>query len=298
MNKNIIVSSADDNYFNLLLELIASIKKNNNNQYDIGILNTGLSPENIDILKTSNVQISNAVWNVKVPKYKILGRDHLKNQVARFFLDDYFPGYENYIWMDSDMWINDFHEFELYKKGSEKSGFAITPQVDRAYHQLMNIKWLGIFPIKINSINYKNISKSISRKIGREFASYATLNAGCFSYNYKFEGMKIIRQNLILASQKGRIFGSDQVALCLSIFKDKIGAELLPSYCNWMCDYHLPNFSLKSQKFVEPYLPNNPIACMHLAGMNEDRTSNKSHLIQTIEGEKISISLRFNLHLD
>ena len=295
MKKNLIVSSADDKYFDLLIELINSIKTSNKDDlYDIAVLSIGLSDKNQKILKDLNINFKDPIWNVKVPSYKILGRDHLKTQVARFFLDDYFPGYENYIWMDSDIWINDFQGFELYLKGSEKSGFAITPQVDRAYHKLMHIKWFGIFPIKINSINYKNISKSISRRVGREFAAYATLNAGCFSYNYKFEGMKIIRKNLQQASQKGRIFGSDQVALCLSVFRDKIGAELLPAYCNWMCDYHLPKYSLKSKRFVEPYLPHNPIACMHLAGMNDDRFSNKSHSIQTIEGEKIMLKLRFN----
>ena len=299
MKKNLIVSSADDKYFDLLIDLIKSIKINNqDDSYDISVLSIGLSNANKQILKDLNINFKDPVWNIKVPSYKILGRDHLKTQVSRFFLDDYFPGYENYIWMDSDIWINNFQQFELYVRGAEKSGFAITPQVDRAYHKLIDIKWFGIFPIKINSINYKNISRSISRRVGREFASYATLNAGCFSYNYKFKGMKIIRKNLTIASQKGRIFGSDQVALCLSIFRDKVESELLPAYCNWMCDYHLPNYSLKSKQFVEPYLPHNPIACIHLAGMNEDRFSNKLHSVKTIEGEKITKSLRFNPHPD
>ena len=297
MKKNLIVSSADDKYFDLLVGLIYSVKANNQDEfYDIAVLSIGLSETNKKILNDLNVSFKEPIWNINVPNYKILGRDHLKTQVARFFLDDYFPGYENYIWMDSDMWINDFETFKLYVKGSEKSGFSITPQVDRAYHQLINIKWFGMFPIKINSINYKNISKSISRSVGRDFASYATLNAGCFAYNYKFQGMKTIRNNLVQASQKGRIFGSDQVALCLSVFRDNIGAELLPAYCNWMCDYHMPHYSSKSKKFVEPYIPHNPIACIHLAGMNEDRFTNKLHSIKTIEGQKTEMNLKFNLY--
>ena len=299
MKKNLIVSSADNKYFDLLLGLINSVKANSKYEsYDIAVLSIGLSKENQQILSNLNIPFTDPIWNVQVPQYKILGRNHLKTQVARFFLDDYFPGYQNYIWMDSDMWINDFEVFELYVKGSEKSGFAITPQVDRAYHRLMNIKWFGMFPIKINSINYKNISRSISRSTGRKFAAYATLNAGCFAYNYKFEGMKIIRSNLKQASQKGRIFGSDQVALCLSVFRDKISAELLPAYCNWMCDSHMPHYSIKLKKFVEPYLPHNPIACIHLAGMNEDRFHNKQHLVKLIEGGNMEMNLKFNSHLD
>jgi lipopolysaccharide biosynthesis glycosyltransferase len=55
MNKNLIVSSADDNYFKLLLELIYSIKINNKNDYDIAILDTGLSLENINNFEKSIV---------------------------------------------------------------------------------------------------------------------------------------------------------------------------------------------------------------------------------------------------
>lgn len=297
MKKNLIVSSADNKYFKLLLELINSLRSNSQSEeYEIAVLSINLSHENLKELNDLNIQYKEPIWNIKVPEYKILGRDHLKTQVSRFFLDEYFPGYENYIWMDSDMWVNSFEEFDLYRKGSEGKGFAITPQVDRAYHQLINIKWFGPFPKKINSINYKNISKSISLKAGREYAGYATLNAGCFAYNKNYEGMSIIRKNLQIASLKGRIFGSDQVALCLSVFRDKIEVELLPSYCNWMCDYHLPKFSEDLKKFVEPYLPNNPIGCMHLAGMDSDRFDRSiRHSIETTLGQKKELSLRFNL---
>lgn len=296
MKKNLIVSSADNKYFKLLCELINSIKFENKDQnYDIAVLSINLSNENLEILNNLSIQYKEPVWNVKVPKYKIQGRDHLKTQVSRFYLEEYFPGYENYIWMDSDIWINSFDEFKLYERGSSTAGFAITPQVDRAYHQLVNIKWIGPFPSKINSINYKNISKSISFKEGRNYAGYLTLNAGCFSYNKNFDGMNIIRKNLEKAALKGRIFGSDQVALCLSVFRDKIITELLPSYCNWMCDFHLPKYSLSSKKFVEPYIPNNPIACMHLAGMDRDRFNDSIlHTIQSLEGNKLDLSLRFN----
>ena len=296
MKKNLIVTSSDEKYFYLLRELINSIiTKDINNIYDIAVLDTGLSNENLEELKNNdNIQIKNAIWNIEVPKYKILGRDHLKTQVARFFLDDYFPGYENYIWMDSDIWVNSLEEFQLYLNGSENFGFAITPQVDRAYHKSINIKWLGPMPIKINSINYKNISRSISRKIGIIYAGYNTLNAGCFSYNYKFKEMNIIRNNLKESSSKGRIFGSDQVALALSLYRDKIEMQLLPSYCNWLCDFKLPIYSLKQKKFVEPYIPNTPIACMHLAGMDLDRFNfNVKHDIKTMEGGTTQLSLRF-----
>jgi len=120
------------------------------------------------------------------------------------------------------------------------------------------------------------------------------LNAGCFSYNINFKGMKNLRNNLDKSSQKGRVFGSDQVALALTQYEDKIKFELLPAYCNWLCETVFPKFSKKINKFVEPFIPNSPIAIMHLAGLDEDRKIERIyHEINTLEGETIKKSLRF-----
>ena len=115
--------------------------------------------------KQKNIQILECKWDIDVPSYKVRGREYLKAQFSRFFLDLYFPGYENYIWMDSDTWIACPNTFDYYVQGSNQRGFAITPQVDRASPKLVNIKWFMNIPSKINSINFKNISKSISKDL-------------------------------------------------------------------------------------------------------------------------------------
>ena len=92
MNKKIIVSSSDEKYFNLINELFSSIKLNGLlNEYDFGILDTGLNSDQKILLKDSGAIIIEAKWNSKVPNYKVRSRDHLKTQFARAFLPDYFP---------------------------------------------------------------------------------------------------------------------------------------------------------------------------------------------------------------
>ena len=291
--KNLIVSSADQKYSHLLFELYKSLGTILD-YCDFAIFDCGLKKETIEFFKKNNVQIKKPEWEFQIPSYKIRGREYLKVQFSRFFMENYFPGYNNYIWLDSDTWINCKDSFDLYIQGSNKTGFAITPQVDRAYKKLIDIRWFLNFPTKINSINYKNITKSISTKLGKKYAGYATLNAGCFSYNINFKGMKNLRNNLDKSSQKGRVFGSDQVALALTQYEDKIKFELLPAYCNWLCETVFPKFSTKINKFVEPFIPNSPIAIMHLAGLDEDRKIERIyHEINTLEGETIKKSLRF-----
>lgn len=291
--KNLIVSSSDQKYSHLLVELYKSLGSILG-YCDFAILDCGLERHTIEFFNKNNVQIKKPRWEFQIPSYKIRGREFLKVQFSRFFMENYFPGYDNYIWLDSDTWINCKDSFDLYIQGSNKSGFAITPQVDRSYKKLIDIRWFLNFPKKINSINYKNITKSISTKLGKKYAGYATLNAGCFSYNVNFDGMKKLRNNLDKSSKKGRVFGSDQVALALTLYEDEVKFELLPAYCNWLCETIFPKFSKKINKFVEPFIPNSPIAIMHLAGLDEDRKIEKNyHEIETLEGETIRKTLRF-----
>ena len=292
----IIVSSADSKYFFLLKELFLSLDRSGIlSDYQFSILDTGLTKEQKNFFLDNSVIIKEAIWNTPVPKFKILGRENLKTQVARAYLPNYFENYKLYIWLDADMWLNDIESFYFYEKGALNDKLTIVPQSDRAYVKNANVEWLFGFPKKIKTINYKNISKSISRSLGRKYAFHSTLNAGAFAINDNVNIWKCFQKNIKLAAKKGRIFGTDQVALALSIYEDGLPSEFLPSYCNWMCEFNMPKFDNKKNQFVEPYIPNNPIALVHLAGLDDIR-QDKNILsdIETIDGLHIKKSLRYN----
>ena len=293
----IIVSSADSKYFFLLKELFLSLDKSGIlSDYQFSILDTGLTEEQRFFFLDNSVIIKEAIWNTPVPKFKILGRDNLKTQVARAYLPDYFEDYKLYIWLDADMWLNDIKSFNLYEKGAFNNKLTIVPQSDRAYVKNANVEWLFGFPKKIKTINYKNISKSISKSLGRKYAFHSTLNAGAFAINDNVNIWKCFQKNIKLAAKKGRIFGTDQVALALSIYEDGLPSEFLPAYCNWMCEFNMPKFDSENGQFVEPYIPNHPIALVHLAGLDDIRLDkNILSDVETLDGLQIKKSLRFNV---
>jgi len=293
----IIVSSADSKYFFLLKELFLSLDKSGIlSDYQFSILDTGLTEEQRIFFLDHSVIIKEAIWNTSVPKFKILGRDNLKTQVARAYLPDYFEDYKLYIWLDADMWLNDIKSFNLYEKGAFNNKLTIVPQSDRAYVKNANVEWLFGFPKKIKTINYKNISKSISKSLGRKYAFHSTLNAGAFAINDNVNIWQCFQKNIKLAAKKGRIFGTDQVALALSIYEDGLPSEFLPAYCNWMCEFNMPKFDSENDQFVEPYIPNHPIALVHLAGLDDIRLDkNILSDVETLDGLQIKKSLRFNV---
>ena len=94
MKKNAIISLADSNYFELLQELIDSIKAHEKSKtVSICVLDAGLTAEQSKILKQKVHSIKKAEWDIEVPGYKVAGKEWLKSQVSRAFLTNYFNQY-------------------------------------------------------------------------------------------------------------------------------------------------------------------------------------------------------------
>ena len=86
MKSQAIVTLADCNYFDLLLELISSIKQfEQSNNVSICVLDAGLRNDQIQKLNNKVEIIKKANWDIKVPKFKVLGKEWLKAKSLELF---------------------------------------------------------------------------------------------------------------------------------------------------------------------------------------------------------------------
>tara|TARA_B100001245_G_scaffold160775_1_gene121076 strand:+ start:133 stop:1032 length:900 start_codon:yes stop_codon:yes gene_type:complete len=298
MKENVIVSLADSNYFELLNELIDSIKRfDESKNVAICILDAGLTEDQKLKLSQKVDDIKSAEWDIKVPAFKVMGKEWLKSQVSRAFLPKYFPGYEKYLWIDADAWVNKWEALDLYFKGSNANKLAISTSADRSYGRVLRADWLIGSIAKVKSQNYKHAKSSgFSETVARKIALMPHLNIGVFCLNADAPHWVVWQKNLKQALSSGKIFGSEQVAMNIAIYVDDLEIEILPAYCNWTHIYRL-KFDTVNNTFVEPYLPNHEIGIIHLAGKTSDVVRfNKNHLseIKTLEGKIIKKSLRFS----
>jgi len=301
MKNNTIVSLADSNYFDLLNELVDSILKfPEGKEVDICILDAGLSDEQKKILSNKVKEIKKAEWDIEVPGYKVGQKEWLKSQVSRAFLPKYFPGYKKYLWIDCDAWVQDWSSVELYFKACESGKLGITQTMGPGYRIMSKVKWLFGKVAVIKSQNFKHaISSKIGTENARKLAFAPHINIGVFSLEENSPCWKNWQKNLTKTLSSGKIFGSEGLAINMSVYIDEIETEFLPLNCNWIASNLLPRYDEQKQYFVEPFLPNTKIGIMHLAaGLwkdGKDMRIDKSVQIdvKTLSKKTISKSLRF-----
>ena len=302
MKTNAIVSLADEKYFDLLIELIDSIKKKpESKDTAICVLDAGMNDSQREQLKNKVDEVAKAEWDIEVSNLKVMGKEWLKSQVSRAFLPKYFPKYEKYLWIDCDAWVNDWNSIDLYFKACNDGKLGITQTMGPGYRVMSKVKWIYGKLAIIKSQNFKHaIASNIDINNARKLAFAPHINIGTFSLEKNSKCWEIWQKNLRKTLSAGNIFGSEGLAINISVYIDEVNTEFLPLNCNWIASNLLPKYDEKNQTFVEPFLPNNKIGIMHLAAGiwkdNEDMRLNKNIKIdiQTLTGKILNKSLRFN----
>ncbi len=301
MKKNVIVSLADANYFPLIEELIDSIKRfQESENIAICILDAGLNDNQKKKLANKVDEIKSAEWDIKVPNHKINGKEWLKSQVSRAFLPKYFPNYEKYLWIDCDAWVNDWQSIDLYFRACDNGKLGITQTLGPGYKITSKVNWLFGKLAIIKSQNFKHAIKSkIPYDKARKLAFAPHINIGVFSLEKNSIGWESWQNNLKKTLQAGNIFGSEGLAINMSVYIDDLETEFLPLNCNWITSNLLPKYDEKNNTFVEPYLPNNKIGILHLAagiwknGIDMRLDKSIEIEIKTLTNKKVFKSLRY-----
>jgi len=269
--KILIVTGADHNYFPLMREMIYSIKKfPQAGQFHFAVLDGGLDREDLKWLRKNVNHIHAPEWPSETAKKKAQGKNYLKSCVCRPWINTYFPGYDLYIWMDADTWVQDWSAIELFIKGAEHGKLAASGQVDRGYPRSTRIKWFGPFPIKLSGFYFSNAKRAFGHDIAKELYPYHVLQAGVFALRGDAKHWDHWQNLVLKAVKRGKVFTAEQLTMGVMCHLDGLPVEILPAWCNWLCEF-APPFDKAKGIFVEPYLPHHPIGIMHISGYDEMR---------------------------
>lgn len=292
-----IVSFADASYFPLLYELIVSIQQNvSRERYAISVLDAGLTDQQLKKIEPYVQCVTSPEWDLpNLPWYK-KRKPVQKAFTCLPFLPRYFPGYDVYLWLDADCWVADACALDLFVQGANRGRLAICPSLDRSYTPGQFIEWVAYRPYRVRTFLYKHARRAFGRQIATEMALFPELNTGVFALHRDAPHWEVWADWMKRAARKSRIYGIDQLAVAMMIYKDQLPVELLPAWCNWLCAYSLPIVDAGSGQFLEPNLPHHPIGVVHLAGLDDARANpDATTVLRTTDDGHVARSLRYEL---
>jgi hypothetical protein len=279
----LLVSAADSAYFPLLRDMVASVRALDAD-VAIGILDVGLDTDQRQWLAPRVSHLIRPEWDIDFP-----GRERTpevrKAQFARPFLPRHFPGYETYLWIDADAWLQDWRALELYTAAAGAGRLAITPEIDRAYKR--HYKRPKLFG---TTLAWKNYREAFGWRAADRLGRNPIVNCGVFALRGDAPHWDAWGRLLARAARRTRFFFIEQTALNYAIFAEHLPVDFLPAYCNWMPGDAAPAFDGERGLFVEPYSPHEPIGIMHLAGREQ-----KSHVFRLprLDGGTVETVLRY-----
>jgi hypothetical protein len=280
----LVASGADRAYFPLLRDTVLSIRANRQNAA-IGVLDLGLDGEHRDWLSARVSHIVHPSWDLEFP-YRTRMPETFKAQVARPFLRRHFPGYEMYLWIDADAWVQDGRVIDIYVSAAGHDKLAITPEIDRAYKRhYKRPKPFGW------TLAWKNYREAFGWRAADRLGRNPMVNCGVFALHRDAPHWDVWARLLAGVLQRTRFFFAEQVALNYAIFAEHLPVNFLPAYCNWMPGDAPPAFDARRGLFVEPYAPYEAIGVMHLAGPEQ-----KNHVfrLDRLDGGIVETSLRYS----
>lgn len=280
-----IATAADAGYFPLLRDLVTSIRdKAQGRQVPLSVLDIGLAAEHVTWLEGQGAKVVAPGWDVTFPSMETTPRV-LRAQVSRPFLPKHFPGYDIYLWIDADAWVQDWRVIELYLSVAQQGELAIAAEIDRAYKR--HYKRPKVFGW---TLTYKCYRTAFGWRVAERLGRNPMLNVGVFALRADAPHWDVWIRLLTEVLQRTRFVFVEQIALNYGIFALHLPTNILPAYCNWMVGDAAPAYDAERRCFVEPYAPYEPLGVVHLAGADQ---KDKEFVLRRRGGGEIRTRLRY-----
>jgi len=278
--RTLLVTTANEAYVPLLRGLVGSLQQLNPLPYTaLACFDLGLSASSRAWIEHYAAHVVTPDWDLPVAAQLREKQPELRALTVRPFLPRYFPGYDVYLWIDTDTWVQERFALEWYIEGASRGALAATPQVHHAYRQTVTgLNW-----------RMQRMHTYFGKEAAQRLMWETYVNAGVFALPAGAPHWTIWAKhfNAGLKASNGMLC-CDQTALNYAMWTHQLPFQPLTALCNWLCHLALPRFDASTQRLCEPAIPGQPIGIVHLLADTKDVTIEVG-----TEGGSRKMSLRF-----
>ena len=177
--------------------------------------------------------------------------------LARPFLREAFPGYDVYVWLDADTWIQGGAALAGLIEAAEARGAALVREDDPSYRSNLGLfLWKG----KHYLLGYGAL-RAARLLLRRQ------VNNGVFAMRADAPHWAVWRRLYQEAlTRTGLAAPHDQFALNATAYLHGLETAFLPATFNWICDLARPWWDAEAHAYCTPDASRRPIRVVHLAG--------------------------------
>jgi len=256
----IIISGCDAKFYPFMDAALQSLRALNlHERAAFGILDLGLTPEQVAALQAWGCTVHKAQWTLDVPESE--RKSYMVGLVARTTLRDDFPGHEIYLWFDADAWAQTPEFFDELVEGARSKGVAIIRENGTGYKRdwLYNRWWYGHMMAGYGVFNGLKVAYKPAINIG----IVALRNDAPHWQAWRDDYQRII-------NCRGKI-NLDQHAFNAMIELHGFSSHEAPARNNWICTLSPPHWDPQRKLFCEPNAKAHPLSVLHLAGPDKSR---------------------------
>ncbi len=269
--KVIICCATDTKMAPLCSGLVASIRARIGNRHPIGLLDVGLDDGARDWFAGRVGQIVEPGWDIVwPPEVKGDPPPWYRALTGRPFLPRHFPGYDIYLWIDADAWVQDGSVIDMLVDAAQHADVAIVPEMHPAYSHHYDrgetMRWM-----------HDQYLYWFAGRMGSTYMYHPILNSGVFAARAGSPFWTAWAENYQrgIDSQIER-FGhirdmNDQIPLNAAVYTRRLKTGLLPASCNFMLNKALPVYDPDRALFLDPCPPHAPLHVLHLSGKDKDK---------------------------
>jgi hypothetical protein len=293
--KTIICTAANQPFASLAMDLVNSIRnKPASADVAIGMLDTGLTETAANQFRREVDHLVEPGWDLNFAALQRADNRHPNQKwlsdsqgyqamTARPWLPKHFPGYDIYIWIDADCWLQEWTVIDLLQRGARDGSICITAELDRAYIQFYDQGKLTDWANRVHEMLFGD-------DVARQLRNFPVLNSGVFALRGDSPLWARWHEAMVEGFSREYDFYAEQFGLNRVVYLEDFPRNILPATCNWLANRAVILFDEKTNTFVEPNLPYQPLGIIHLSGDSK----NKDHRLRMI-GRKavLTTNLRY-----
>jgi hypothetical protein len=235
--------------------------------------------------------------------------------VARPFIPDHIPGFDVYVWIDADAWIQDPLAIHNFVEAGVQEGFAASSAVHRGYRQFVSaapnrpgvplaVYYGWLYQSLLDKLGAILISSSAVLNGGVWSASsaggmfqrwqkaanrcYARAQAEPLSYPNLWATDDLLGSDPLWPGGKNLIlFHADEVSMNLAARTGDAEPAVMSALHNWLCSGAIPMQDRDGQ-FIDTAWPHEQILIVHQTGQTKSGTWPSRQL----DGGRKLVSLR------